>query len=72
MSSSRSQNKAKKDEGLNDDEPSVIHLSTMCKSYLVAMAIQSQVVQAGNKNTNVNMPRLNWKANYTCHKCGNK
>ena len=39
---------------------------------MVVMAIQALSAQAGNQNTNVNLPRLNWKTNFTCYECSER
>ena len=64
--------KLKKYEGLNDDDPSGMPVSTMPQGDPTVMAIQGQGIQTGNQNAKGNVARLNWKVNLACYKCGKK
>ena len=57
--------KLRKYVGLNDDNPSVIHMNVMPQNAQVVLAIQSQNRQVGTPNAKNNTARLNWKANLT-------
>ena len=60
---------------INDDDPSVIQVSTVPHSEVFAVQGQSSL-HGNNPYSNqiqyMNTPRLNWKANLTCYKCGEK
>ena len=64
--------KLKNYESLKEDDPSVMQVSTASQLDSTVMAIQGQGMQAVNQNSNVNLPRPNWKATLTCYKCGKK
>ena len=64
--------KLKMYEGLNDDDPSVMQVSTLLHSELMAIQGQSDLPRntEDNQVQNTEDPRLNWKVNLTCIKCG--
>ena len=69
------ENKLKKYKGLNDDDPSVIYVTTVPHSEVLAVQGQNGLsgnTQGSNQIQAVNVPRLNWKANITCYNCGEK
>ena len=62
--------KLKRYDGLNEDVPSVMHISTNSQIDLIVMAIQNQANQEGSQIKYV--PKLNWKANFTCQQSDEK
>ena len=56
-------------EGLNDDDPPVMQISSILQSKV--MATQGDNCQSGNtqnvnQGQNINAPSCNWKANLVC------
>ena len=67
--------KLKKYKGLIDDNSSVMQVNSVPHSEILAVQGRSSP-QGNNLNSNhkqgMNVPRLNWKANFTCDKYGEK
>ena len=63
--------KLKKYEGLNDDDPSVLHVTTTSQLDSNMMAIQAQGIQAGNPNPNASLSRP-LESNLNCYICGER
>ena len=67
--------KLKKYEGLNDDVPSLMQVSAILHSEVMAVQGQCDLprnTQGNNHVQDMKAPRLNWKANLTCYKYGEK
>ena len=62
--------KLKMYEGLNDDDPSVMQINSVLQSDV--MTIQEQGTQPENQGQTAATLRIDWKANFTCYKCGQK
>ena len=67
--------KLKKYEGLDHDDPPVMHISAI--THLEVLAVQGQNSQPRNTQSinqilDMTIPRLSWKANLTSYKCGEK
>ena len=62
--------KLKKYEGLNDDDPLVMQVSEV--PHLEVLIVQGQSGLHGNNPYSNQVPRINWTANLTCHKCRGK
>ena len=67
--------KLKEYESLNDDDPSVMQVSAIPLSEVMAVQGKSDLPRNNQDNNQVqdkSALRLNWKANLSCHKCGEK
>ena len=64
--------KLKEYEGHRNDDPSVMQINSISKSESMVMAIQGQNEHVVNQGHASSAPRLNWKANPPCCKCGEK
>ena len=67
--------KLQKYKGLNDDDPSVMQVSEV--PYSEVLAVQGRNgppgnTQGSNQVQDLNAPRLSWKVNRTCYKCREK
>ena len=66
------ESRLKKYEGLSDDHPSVMQISSNPQLESVVMAIQRKSALVVNQSQTPSTPGLNWKADITSYKCVKK